>query len=250
MSLGGVFRSTSDNPWLSSLQLSVDWYRINITDAIAAVTASTFVDRCYDTQFNPTLSANNFYCAFFTRNASDGTITHAAETQQNIGAIQTSGIDVQLDWAAQAGPGRLGVNWVVSWLDNWDQQELPKDPFTHRAQTISNSVATAYPEWKWTFNVTYDIGGLGLNARWRYVDGMDDFNEPTFALPAVSYLDAGASYGFGAGALDGLVLRVGVTNVTGKDPQLYPSKIQSNTDPSTYDVLGRRYFVSANYSFK
>jgi outer membrane receptor protein involved in Fe transport len=44
-------------------------------------------------------------------------------------------------------------------------------------------------------------------------------------------------------------LRGGVTNLTDKDPPNYPGAIQSNTDPSTYDVLGRRYFVSAMYKF-
>ena len=41
----------------------------------------------------------------------------------------------------------------------------------------------------------------------------------------------------------------GVYNLTDEDPIIYPSDQQMNTDPATYDVLGRRYFFAATYSF-
>jgi outer membrane receptor protein involved in Fe transport len=47
-----------------------------------------------------------------------------------------------------------------------------------------------------------------------------------------------------------LRLRAGVTNLTDEDPIIYPSQQQANTDPSTYDILGRRYFVSATYTIE
>jgi outer membrane receptor protein involved in Fe transport len=50
--------------------------------------------------------------------------------------------------------------------------------------------------------------------------------------------------------LAGLRLRAGVTNLTDEDPIIYPSQQQANTDPSTYDILGRRYFVSATYTIE
>ncbi len=78
---------------------------------------------------------------------------------------------------------------------------------------------------------------------------MTDLNEPEFDVPSVSYFDFTASYAFDYGVVEGLKLRAGVTNLTDKDPPIYPSNIQSNTDPSQYDVLGRRYFLSATYKF-
>ncbi|HEY5806571.1 MAG TPA: TonB-dependent receptor, partial [Povalibacter sp.] len=248
LTVGLVIRSQSDNEWLSGLQVSFDWYSIEIKDAISEVTAETFVERCYNTQYNPDLSADNFYCGFFTRNAFNGEITDAAELQQNIGAIETTGVDMQLDWAIQAGAGTINVNWVVAWLDTWDQQELPGDPFTEYGGTIGTNVGTAFPDWKWSFNAAYTIGGLGLNARWRYVGSMLDESDPTFEVPSVDYFDAGISYGF-AGTMEGLTIRAGVTNLTDVEPEIYPSYVQSNTDPSTYDILGRRYFLAASFTF-
>jgi outer membrane receptor protein involved in Fe transport len=37
--------------------------------------------------------------------------------------------------------------------------------------------------------------------------------------------------------------------VADEDPVIYPSSQQANTDPTTYDVLGRRYFLNVNYKF-
>jgi len=85
----------------------------------------------------------------------------------------------------------------------------------------------------------------------RYVGEMSDYNIPDFKLDATSYFDLTAEYHFGEndGVLDGLSLRGGIINVANEDPVIFPSYQQSNTDPTVYDVLGRRYFVNLNYKF-
>ena len=40
-----------------------------------------------------------------------------------------------------------------------------------------------------------------------------------------------------------------VENLTDEMPPLYTAGVQMNTDPSTFDVLGRRYFLRANMRF-
>lgn len=75
----------------------------------------------------------------------------------------------------------------------------------------------------------------------------------TFKTDTVHYIDVGASYDFRdvfGGNLNGRSARVGVTNLTDEQPQIIPSVSQANTDPSTYDTLGRRYFVNLTYTFE
>jgi iron complex outermembrane recepter protein len=108
------------------------------------------------------------------------------------------------------------------------------------------------PEWKWSFSLRYAWQAMTLDARWRYIGGMkaaDTATEPEFRIPHYDYFDLGASYDVPAGFLDGLQLRVGVENMTDEDPPIFPSYTQANTDPSQYDVLGRRYYLSLRYSF-
>jgi len=49
--------------------------------------------------------------------------------------------------------------------------------------------------------------------------------------------------------LQGLTARLGVDNVFDKEPPIFPSWQQGNTDPSQYDVLGRRYYLRLQYQF-
>jgi iron complex outermembrane receptor protein len=49
--------------------------------------------------------------------------------------------------------------------------------------------------------------------------------------------------------MEGLRIGIGVENLTDEDPPIFPSYIQANTDPSQYDVFGRRYYASLRYSF-
>jgi outer membrane receptor protein involved in Fe transport len=48
---------------------------------------------------------------------------------------------------------------------------------------------------------------------------------------------------------EALSVRLGIENLMNEDPQLYAPEVDSGTDPSTYDVIGRRYFLNATYKF-
>jgi iron complex outermembrane receptor protein len=49
--------------------------------------------------------------------------------------------------------------------------------------------------------------------------------------------------------LHGLHARVGIDNVFDQAPPIFPTWQQANTDPSQYDVLGRRYYLRLTYAF-
>jgi len=249
---GIVLRSPWANDLVSSLQLSVDYYNIEIEDAVSAIPAQTFIGNCYDPAFNPTFAANNVFCNFFDRTVEDGNIVNALEANANVGGFETDGIDVQIDWAADLGPGRMSVNWIMTFVMSWEVQEIPGTAFEALEGTSGKyGSGSSFPEEKSTLNLRYDVGGWDLTAQWRYVGEMSDYNIPDFKLDATSYFDLTAEYHFGEndGVLDGLSLRGGIINVANEDPVIFPSYQQSNTDPTVYDVLGRRYFVNLNYKF-
>jgi outer membrane receptor protein involved in Fe transport len=248
---GITFQSPSSNPWLSAFQLSVDYYSIEIDDYVTAVPARTFVARCYDPAYNPTFDPANTFCNFFGRRSSDGNIVDALEANANVGVVETSGIDVQVDWAADMGPGRFSVNWIMTFLNDWGIAEIPGDPLTPLEGTVGYfGAGDNFPEEKSTMNLAYKMGGWGLSAQWRYISEVDDIDTDTdFTLDSRNYFDLTASYAFDEGLLDGATVRVGVINVGDEDPVIYPSAQQANTDPTTYDVLGRRYFLNLNYKF-
>ncbi|HET6628256.1 MAG TPA: TonB-dependent receptor [Woeseiaceae bacterium] len=233
---------------LQGFQASVDYYSIEIEDAISSIDADVFVERCFDRRFNPTLSNDNFYCSFFDRLPGTGTITRALEVDTNIAAFEVEGVDMQFDYSADAGPGVIRAKWVSTYLMSWKDATIQGEPFVENAGTASSGF-DVLPEWKWAATLGYTWEGFDGDIRWRHVGETTDFSIPEFTLDAVEYLDLTLGYTF-SDSLDGLRVRLGVTNLTDEDPIIYPSAQQSNTDPATYDVLGRRYFVSATYAFE
>ncbi len=244
--IGLVFQP--DGGMLDGFQASIDYYQIEIEDAIASIDADVFVSRCFDPRFNPDMSNDNFYCGFFERLPGTGTITNALEVDRNIAAFEVKGIDLQFDYSMEAGPGTLRAQWVSTYLDSWKDTTVQGEEFTENAGTAGSGF-DALPEWKWTASLGYAWQGFDADLRWRHIDEMRDFDITNFKLDAVEYLDLTLGYTF-SDMLEGLRLRAGVTNLTDEDPVIYPTSQQANTDPSTYDVLGRRYFVSATYTFE
>jgi len=248
--LGIVLASPFQDGLLSNLRGSIDYYQIEIEDAINAIAADTFIQRCFNPEFNPNLDNNNFFCTLFERDTGTGEIIDALEADINVSELKVKGIDFQVDYGTDLGPGALDLKLVATRLDSWKQAairgEAPEE-FAGQAGFDFD----ALPEWKTTFNVGYSVAGFRGDLRWRYVGEMTDTDFPDFKLPSVDYYDVTLSYSFdNFDMLQGLTLRAGVNNLTDEEPVIYPSYQQSNTDPSTYDILGRRYFVSANYSFR
>jgi outer membrane receptor protein involved in Fe transport len=250
---GMVFDAPFSSPALKNLQVSFDWWSISITDAIRSVGAGDAVSACYAPAYNPGYSAKNEYCTWFSREADTGYIYDAYQINRNIAVFETKGIDLQFDWHASAGPGKLGATWLVSWLQSWEWQAAPR---TKPVSLQGTGCCATLPEWKWNLDAWYRVGGFTISANWSYLGHIDGLRasgnpeDPSFQVPVRNYLDLTGSYIFEAGALDGLTLRVGITNVLDEQPPILPIGDDANTDGSTYNLLGRTFWLSMNYAVR
>jgi iron complex outermembrane recepter protein len=231
---------------LGGLQASIDWYRIEVDGAIQQVSGAEVVSLCFDPVANPDFSADNEWCTYFSRDPAQGIIVDLFEINRNVGKVETSGVDLQLDWRRSLGPGTLGANWLISWLDYYMRHAGGNAPTEELSGQIAFLPGTSLPEWKSLLSLSYSWQGFALTGRTRYIGSMRRAEFPEFEIPSRSYVDVFASYDFGAGLLDGLRLGLGIQNLTDRDPPIMPFGI-ANTDPQQYDVLGRRYFLTLNY---
>jgi outer membrane receptor protein involved in Fe transport len=244
---GMVFDSRSALRALEHLQVSVDWWDIRIDHAIGQLAFWYTMPLCYDAQYNPKFELNNFYCKNFTRDTETGVIVDAYEILRNVSSVETSGIDLQLDWRMDVGRGQLGMNWLATWTDYFKIQDAPEAKVNDWAHT---GCCPTLAEWRWNLDVRYRIGNASAGAIWRYIGSFQDWAEADFGVPATNYFDADFLYEFGEGWLEGLAVRAGVTNVFDEMPPILPTAGGANTDPGSFDVLGRRYFVSADYRIR
>lgn len=262
-SVGAVFRSTSSNPLFSRLTLSVDYYSIKLKDAIGVVTNTVATSECFDPAANPGLGNSNYYCALITRDPNTGLITNIKNPQLNLGGYKTSGIDVAADWTIPLddlgvgkGAGRVSLSTVVSYLEKFDIQTLPGGGTLDYAGTIGNQqidfFGTAKPRWKATSSIGWGAGVFQSTLRWRYIGAMANARNvgtsgTLHGVPSVSYFDLDLS----AKVTRGLDLRAGIVNLFDKKPPtLNDSLIGSYaTDPYTYDLIGRRFYITARARF-
>jgi outer membrane receptor protein involved in Fe transport len=246
-SIGAVWSPNFGIALLEDLTLSVDYYNIFLDDSIGGISAGVALQQCYnaDGKSNPTYDPNNFFCSLITRSTLSGNVTNITSTNQNLGGSNRSGVDFQIDWGYGIGPGDLDVSFVGSWLELANGQPLPGGSFIDSTGTISSGVATAFPEWKWMASANYSIGPARIGARWQYIGEMDNFNNRAVSIPAVHYVDVIGSYQLS----DNISFRATVNNVFDEPPPVYTPSVQANTDPSTYDVLGRRFTLGVTMKY-
>lgn len=249
--VGAVFTSPFQSPWLSGISASLDYYSIEIEDVIGSVGASTQLQGCYNAQGqNPTYSATNGFCQLFIRDPLSGAVINAQELQANLATLKTSGIDAQFDWTvglADIGApdwGSLALNVVIGWLENRERQDVAGGPFINRTGTIDSVFGNTFPEWKGLTSLTWANGPFSLGARWRHVGEMRQFATTT-DLDSADYYDLVGSWAIN----DTVSLRATVNNVGDEQPIVYSPGVQANTDPSTYDTLGRRYSIGLTARF-
>jgi iron complex outermembrane recepter protein len=248
---GLVVTSPWDNPWLSGFSASIDYYDIEIENVIGTIGASAQLQGCFNAQGqNPTYDPTNGYCQLFDRDPLTGQVNQAREVNANLATLKTSGVDAQFDWnlvLADIGApdwGNLNFNVVVGWLENRERQDAPGGPFIDRTGTIDSVFGNTFPVWKSLSSVNWSSGRFGLGARWRHVGEMDQFGSAV-EIDSIDYFDLNARIDI----TDSVSLRATVNNVTDEEPIIYSPGVQANTDPSTYDVLGRRYSIGLTARF-
>lgn len=252
--VGLVASSRYQNPWLSGISVSIDYYDIEIENVIGAISASNQLQGCFNAQGqNPTYDPNNGYCQLFRRDQLSGSVIDAQELNGNLATLQTSGVDFQFDWrlvmedVGLPAWGNLNLNVIAGWIESRQRQDVAGGPFTERvgtADVVSAGQTQTFPEWKSLTTLNWSNGDFGLGARWRYVDEMDVFAS-TQTLDAAHYFDLIGRWDI----TDSVSLRATVNNIGDEQPRTWSPGVQANTDPATYDVLGRRYSIGLSARF-
>lgn len=244
------------NTFVESLGLTVDYWSIELDQQIGAFAATTIVQRCFNRDgSNPTYDPNNAWCQLFERDPGNGGVINLAQTNTNDLALETSGVDITARWGVDLDTfGALNWNLIATWIEAYKSGTTvtPTDPMYEYVGTIGSGTGSAVPEWRFTLNTNYRYEDLSLNLSTRYIDNMSHANVVTGGSPASNtgvsatwYLDLNGSYNL----TDYVTLRAGINNLLDQSPRLYTPNVQANTDPSTYDVVGRAAFVGVNLRF-
>ena len=250
---------------------SLDYYNIKINDPIFAPDPNLIIAACYGFHgVNPDLDPDNEYCGTLFR--SGGNIAAIAGIPESIGgdpdtgyftvvnqgSVKTSGIDFQLGYRLPtefiAQRSALSLNLFVNYLIDFEVEELPgvEIDYAGTASYFGAGLGTSFPRWKGVLNAALSLDPFTIETRLRYIHGMENRaarqfpgEEASFTGPdSIIYTDVAIETN-----IDAMTFRLGINNLFDLDPPVYAPNVQSGTDPSLYDVIGRRAYVSARLKF-
>jgi outer membrane receptor protein involved in Fe transport len=241
---GVVIRSPIESPWLDRTSLSVDWYKIKITGAIGFENPDVVNQACYsqvvtDSSGNvdPTALAAALAsepCQRSTRNTANGTANLTTIEYRNLGKIETSGFDVQLNWGADfadlgasAIPGSLQVSVLFNYLSHMTTNSGQPNAYDiDWAGTLGPAAGLGLNggafRYKLSTTVTYNVGPASVSVNWRHLPGAH----------ASSYINASAT--------------------TTQNPAGYLSATNETADVKAYNVfdLSGTYNLNRTYSLR
>lgn len=237
--------------FMRGFDLSLDYYRIKVNNAITQVDFQDSVSQCVAT-------GNPDFCNNVTRDPNTGIIKTVDAIFLNGAAYEVSGLDTQAHYVFR--PRLFGSSGRVDLSVYWNHKfKQDKTPFagafvSHQlgkadVYGTSQNIGTGFKD-QVTFNANYQVGAFGLGYTLRYFSPVVTSTAGD-AIPAYTYHDLQARVAIGEKRAYEFYL--GVNNLFDKQPPLVTDLANqwpgTNTVASTYDLLGRRFYAGVRATF-
>ena len=159
----GVVYSPS---WVEGLDVSLDWYRIRINNAITADTTTDQLNDCYQlgvvSRCNPEL---------FRRDPATGIVNFAQRGQRNAGFTDTKGYDFGVNYRLpQYSFGRFAIHWNTNYIDylNTKADSVDTTPVEPNTSFFGNFRIRSNASLDWT------LGDFGATWTSRYYSSIKE----------------------------------------------------------------------------
>lgn len=241
-------------PFLSRLNITVDYFKISVDGAISSINANQTLADCFTT-----LAANGPTCQSIIRQP-NGQIDFVSTQLNNIGSLKVEGIDAQIDYSLPVDglsltgdSATLQLSAVASWMFERSLQVIANAAPIDCAGRFGNGcIGTGtfgVPDFKLNLSTTYASGPVTLRAQGRMIGEFKLYPGFVAAVQTASpqwYFDLSTNIELGKFDLFG-----GIDNLFDNQPPILGTALSgdANTDPSLYDVIGRRFFIGARVKF-
>ena len=234
--------------FLPGLSLSIDYWNIEVDDFIDVPPYNSLLRAC----LYAVDQATELACGFFTGGTGhdNGIPAGANVPLVNLGLVKTDGIDFNFSynrgwdfWLFHGFGFALASTLLLSY-----EEVFPATGNIDRAGFIQNF--QAYPEWKTTASLTLQASNWSMTWGARYISSMDDFLRPANlthdpTAEAAWSNDVFVNYNIS----DLITLTIGLDNIFDEAPPSFHSAFNAETDPGTYDTIGRRFFAAFTTRF-
>lgn len=230
--IGGVFTPR----FAPTLSVSIDYWKVDIEEAVNTLDSLTIVTRCYDSA-----TLDNPFCPFISRGTalSPSEISLIDVTQVNVGRLSSDGVDFAAAYSFDVAnlnarwPGSLSVSLAGTYLRSLEELVEASDPTT----LVVSAGEVEHPKWRANLYMEYDNGPLSINWGLRYVGASDfDVQAPELYGPSGVksriYTDLVGTYRWGR-----VEAQIGVNNLLDTEPPFI-----AGLSSGFYDRMGRMVF--------
>ncbi|HEY0685952.1 MAG TPA: TonB-dependent receptor [Steroidobacter sp.] len=224
---------------LPGLEVSLDYYDIEIEDVISTLTAQQIINSCYQ-------QGTQAACAQLTRDAS-GTLSQIDATYINIAEFNNKGYDLELSYKMPFLAGQLTARALVNYVDTLS---VDNGIITiEGAGYLGAQAEFLVPKWRGSLTASYESDVLGADLRARYLDGggyappnvLADIGNNRIA--SRTYVDLGLRAYLPIMDDTRLTIFGNVQNVFDKEPPL------AAVNSPYFDIVGRYFTLGLRASF-
>lgn len=230
-SVGFIFIPT----FIENFSVTVDWYNIKINNTISEFGAQNNLDLCaYQNQNCDVISRNDL-----------GEVSNILDGPVNLNKTTTSGMDVVMRYAMEnyMGDWRFSANF--SKLNELKEVATLTDGTTQEKDLVGTSASReSYPEWRSAITANWKKNNWFANYNLRYIgDTTETFSNEPRDISSITYHNIAAGHNFD----NGLSFKLGINNLTDKQPPSSLTNKNINFDQNTYNPVGRYFYVQLDY---
>lgn len=222
--------------FLPGLSMSLDYYDIDMKDAISSIGSQTIIDQC--------AAGNQALCAQLTVTPQNTLIVR--NQTLNLDKLKNAGYDFEAAYTTPLGEGDLTVRTLVN--------RRTKDYNRPLGLTITDNLNNpSSPKWRGTVSVRYTtpVWSVFVQTRWQEAGPLDptqtiDINH----VPAITYTDVTGAYKFELfGARNELYLSI--ANAFNQSPPISAGNVSTFTRSASpaYDPVGRYFTMGIRTRF-
>lgn len=238
--LGAVFTPT----FVPDLTLTVDWWRIELDDALNTIDTGTILQQCL------AVGGIGGVCDLIERDnpTNPGEITLVRSNIQNIGSEEGEGIDLSFNYRYNAGSmGMFTASGSWTHLIERERSNFPGDVTVLEGRFDADGDA-GFPQDKFNGFLGWQFGDFNVDYSAQYVGEYDAdllFFPGEQSVPAQLYHDVR----FGWSSPWNTDFSLGVNNITDNNPPFIDAAFNANTDEANHRIFGRVFSVNMTTRF-
>ncbi len=217
---------------IEDLDVTVDYYNIQIEDTIVMNTLQSMIDQERNSgQSNPNITRD-----------SSGSITHAIVPLSNIGDLDTSGLDLKVNYLYDFNAVTVRYDFMGSYVLDYSSPEYVNGPTNNKVGR------NGLPEYRFQTGLGFNVMSehdIYLSAD-HIADQAQDVDEnynKTGKIPSHTTFNVAYNY---LAPWDGK-FTAGVRNLTDEDPAFESDGVTYNDE--LYSIQGRVYFLNYSQNF-